>query len=195
NRHDRDRFEIHLLSDGADPSAASGYVDQPEDRIWQIAGLSNAQVAQYVRDAGLDVLVDLNGYSRQARLPLFLYQPAPLQMAWFNMYATSGMACFDCLVGDAAVVTAAEASHYCERIVCVPGSYLAFEVRYPVPDVAPPPVLRNGWLTFGSFATAHKITDQVVAAWARILLGAPNARLRLRNLILHEPSNRLALLA
>ena len=52
NRHDRDRFEVHLLSDGADPSASSGYVDHPEDRIWRIGGLSNAELARRVREAG-----------------------------------------------------------------------------------------------------------------------------------------------
>ena len=145
NRHDRDRFEVHLLSDGADPSVSSGYVDHPEDRIWRIGGLSNAELARRVREAGLDVLVDLNGYSRQARLGLFLHRPARRQIAWFNIYATSGVSAFDLLVGDAAVVTPDEERHYCERIVRVPGSYLAFEVRYPVPEVAPPPVLRNGW--------------------------------------------------
>ncbi len=77
----------------------------------------------------------------------------------------------------------------------VPGSYLTFEVAYEVPDVAPPPVLRNGGLTFGSFASAHKITEPVVAAWSRILLGAPNARLLLRNQLLDDASNRLSLLA
>jgi predicted O-linked N-acetylglucosamine transferase (SPINDLY family) len=195
NRHDRARFEVHLLSDGADPSPSSGYVDHPEDRIWRIGGLSNAELARHVREAELDVLVDLNGYSRQARLPLFLHRPARLQIAWFNMYATSGLSGFDMLVGDAAVVPPQEECRYCERIVRVPGSYLAFEVRYPVPEVAPPPVLRNGWLTFGSFASAHKITDPVVAAWSRILLGAPTARLLLRNQLLNEPSNRLALMA
>ncbi len=104
NRHDRDQFEVHLLSDGAEPSVGSGYVDYPEDRIWQIAGVSNAELAGRVREVGLDVLIDLNGYSRQSRLPLFLYRPAPLQIAWFNMYATSGLSCFDLLVGDGAVV-------------------------------------------------------------------------------------------
>ena len=195
NRHDRDRFEVHLLSDGADPSVSSGDVDHPEDRIWRIGGLSNAELARRVREAGLDVLVDLNGYSRQARLGLFLHRPARRQIAWFNSYATSGVPAFDLLVGDAAVVTPDEERHYCERIVRVPGSYLAFEVRYPVPEVAPPPVLRNGWVTFGSFASAHKITDPVVAAWSRILLGAPTARLLLRGRTLEDPSNRVALLA
>ena len=177
NRHDRDRFEIHLLADGADPSADSGYVDHAEDHVWRIASLSNAELARRVREAALDVLVDLSGYSRQGRLALFLHRPAPRQLTWFNMYASSGLSCFDALVGDAAVVTQAEEAAYSEPIVKVPGTYLAFEVLYPVPEVAPPPVLRNRLLTFGSFASAHKITDGVVAAWARILLGAPSARL------------------
>jgi predicted O-linked N-acetylglucosamine transferase (SPINDLY family) len=194
NRHDRARFEVHLLSDGADPTESSGYQDFADDRIWRIGGLSNAELAGRIRDAGLDVLVDLNGYSRQLRLGLFLHRPAPLQIAWFNMYATSGLSGFDMLIGDAAVAAVEEEQHYCERIVRVPGSYLAFDVLYPVPDVAPPPVLRNGWLTFGSFASAHKITDPVVAAWSRILLGVPNARLLVRNQLMNEPSNRLALI-
>jgi predicted O-linked N-acetylglucosamine transferase (SPINDLY family) len=193
NRHDRERFEVHLLSDGADPSAESGYIDHAEDRIWRIGRLSNGELAQRVHEVGLDVLIDLNGYSRQARLGLFLHRPVRRQIAWFNSFATSGISEFDLLVGDASVVTPAEERHYRERIVRVPGSYLAFEVLYPVPDVAPPPMLRNGWLTFGSFASAYKITDPVVAAWSRILLGAPTARLMLRNQMLGEPSNRAAL--
>jgi predicted O-linked N-acetylglucosamine transferase (SPINDLY family) len=195
NRHDRDRFEVHLLSDGADPSAGSGYVDHPDDRIWRIGGVANADVANRVHEVGLDVLIDLNSYSRQARLGLFLHRPARRQIAWFNTYATSAVPALDLLVGDAAVVPPDEERHYSERIARVPGSYLAFEVRYPVPEVAPPPVLRNGWLTFGSFASGHKISDPTVAAWSRILLGAPAARLLLRGLTLDEPSNRAALLA
>jgi predicted O-linked N-acetylglucosamine transferase (SPINDLY family) len=195
NRHDRERFEVHLLSDGGDPSAESGYVDHAEDRIWRIGRMPNAELARRVRAAGLDVLVDLNGYSRQERLGLFLHRAARRQIAWFNSFATSGMGEFDALVGDEAVVMPDEERHYCERIVRVPGSYLAFEVLYPVPEVAPPPVLRNGRLTFGSFASAYKITDAVITAWSRILLGAPDARLLLRNRALGEASNRAALMA
>jgi len=195
NRHDRTCFEIHLLSDGTDPSADSGYVDHPDDRVWQTGNLANARLAALVREAGLDVLVDLNGYSNQNRLGLFLHRPARRQITWFNMYATSGLDVFDALVGDASVVKPDEEREYSEPIVRVPGSYLAFEVAYPVPDVAPPPVLRNGWLTFGSFASAHKLTDPVVAAWSRILLGAPGSRLLLRSQTLGEASNCAALTA
>lgn len=195
NHHDRDRFEIHLLSDGDDPSAESGYVDHAKDYIWQIKNMPNADLARHIADAGLDVLVDLNGYSWQRRLPLFRYRPAPLQVSWMGMYGTTGIPEIDCVVGDDAVIPAEEERFYCERVVRVPGSYLAFTVTYPVPDVAPPPSLAAGRLTFGCLASAYKLTEPTIEAYARILHGAPTSRLLLRNRTLDEASNCAALLS
>jgi protein O-GlcNAc transferase len=194
NQHDRDRFEIHMLSDGGDPTEGSGYVDHPEDRIWQTNALSNEQLARHIVAAGLDLLVDLNGYSAQRRLPLFMHRPARRQIGWFNMFATTGMTVFDCLVADAAVLPPDEDAFYCERIHRVPGSYLAFAVRYPVPDVAQPPSLANGYITFGCLGSAYKLTDTVIEAWSRIMADAPNTRLLLKNGTLDDASNRAALL-
>jgi protein O-GlcNAc transferase len=104
NCHDRDRFEIHLLSDGDDPSTESGYADHADDRIWQIKGMPNAVLARHIAESGLDVLVDLSGYSGQQRLPLFRYRPARLQVSWMGMYGTTGVPEIDCVVGDDAVI-------------------------------------------------------------------------------------------
>jgi predicted O-linked N-acetylglucosamine transferase (SPINDLY family) len=193
NQHDRDRFEIHMLSDGGDPAESSGYVDHADDRIWQTNALSNEQLARHIVEAGLDVLVDLNGYSAEQRLPLFIHRPARTQIGWFNMFATTGIPAFDCLVGDAAVLPPEEEVFYSERIHRVLGSYLAFAVRYPVPDVTPPPCRSNGALTFGSLGSAYKLTDAVVASWSRILAAAPDTRLLLKNATLDDASNRAVL--
>ena len=194
NRHDRDSFEIHLLSDGDDPSAGSGYVDHDEDRIWQIKGVSNTDLARYIGEAELDVLIDLNGYSVLSRFPVFRLRPAPLQLCWMNMYGTSGFPEIDYVVGDDAVIPPEEEQFYCERVARVPGSYLAFTVLYNVPEVAPPPCVGTGRFTFGCLASAYKLNEASVAAYARILHGAPDSRLRLRNQLLGEASNRAALL-
>jgi predicted O-linked N-acetylglucosamine transferase (SPINDLY family) len=76
----------------------------------------------------------------------------------------------------------------------VPETYLAFDVFHPVPDVAPSPWDRNGYVTFGSLLSAYKITDAVIASWSRILHGVPNARLLLRNRALDQASNRADML-
>lgn len=190
NRHDRSRFEIHMLSDGGDPSEQSGYVDHDEDRIWQINGLGNEELARHIVSERIDVLVDLNGYSAQRRLPLFMHRPARCQIGWFNMFATTGMAAFDWLVGDDAVLPSGEEAFNCERIHRVPGSYLAFDVRYPVPEVVEPPCLGHGFVTFGCLASNYKLTDATIESWAQILRGVPSARMVLKNARLGDGSNR-----
>ena len=193
NHHDRARFEIHLLADGDPPSAEGGFTAHDEDRIWGIRGAANERIAAAVAENGLDVLVDLNGYSVPERLGLFTLRAAPVQLGWFNMFATTGSDAFDALVGDDAVIPPAEEALYAERILRVPGSYLAFTVNHPAPEVVPPPCLAEGRITFGSLCSAYKLTEPTLAAWSRILHGVPGSRLLLRNSSFGDASNREAI--
>jgi len=195
NAHDRDRFEVHLLATGDPPSADAGYRDHADDRIWEIGAISNARLAGHIADARLDVLIDLNGYSDLARMPVLLHRAAPVQFAWANMYATTGFARVDCVVGDRWTIPPEEERFCVEQVRRVPHTYLAFDVFYPVPEIAPSPWRRSGDVTFGSLISAYKITDQVIASWSRILLGVPGSRLLLRNRALGQGSNRTDILA
>ena len=190
NRHDRRAFEIHLFSDAPATAIKRGYEAQPEDRFHDISALSNEAAADAMARAGLDLLVDLNGYSAGKRLPLFARRPAPVIAGWFNMYATTGMSCFDYLIGDAEVIPPDEEKFYTETILRVPGSYLSFEVNYPVPEVNPLPGPEDKGLRFGSLAPLYKITPQAVAAWSEILRRAPGATLLLKNTALGTEDNR-----
>jgi protein O-GlcNAc transferase len=190
NRHDREAFEIHLFSDGALPAAASGYQDHDADTVHDLHGVPNEAAAGIIADLGLDVLVDLNGYSVQPRLPLLMRRPAPTIIGWFNSFAATGIAAYDWLVGDAAVIRPGEERHYGERIHRVADTYLPFEILYPVPEIAPPPCLATGTITFGCLGSHYKLTDAVLAAWARILRAAPDARLFVKNGALDDASTR-----
>ncbi|HEY3939832.1 MAG TPA: tetratricopeptide repeat protein [Bryobacteraceae bacterium] len=190
NQHDRRLFEIHLFSDAPVSDIRQGYRVHPEDRFHDITGLSVQVVAKQIEDASIDLLIDLNGYSNLRRLPLFTLRPAPVIAGWFNMFATTGMPCYDYLIGDREVIPPEEEKFYCEKIVRVPGSYLTFEVNYPVPDVASPPCLANRTFTFGCLAPQYKITSEVIAAWSRILQRAPESSLLLKNTALVSPGAR-----
>ena len=194
NAHDRDQFDVHLIATGGLPSAEAGYRDHPDDRIWDIGDISNDELAGHIADARLDALIDLNGYSDLARLPLLLHRTAPIQLSWANMYATTGSPAVDCVVGDPWTIPPEEERFCVERVRRVPRTYLAFDVFYAVPDVAPPPWLQAGHVTFGSLISAYKITDEVVASWSRILRGVPGSRLLLRNAALGQESNRAHIL-
>jgi protein O-GlcNAc transferase len=191
NRHDRDRFEVHLVSLGGDPSASAGYNDHAHDVIWQVGSCDDEKIAHLLAAAGIDVLVDLNGYSAPKWLRLFLRRPAPVQIGWFNSFATSGLDCFDAMIGDHVVVPTAEEGFYSERVVRMRGTYLAFEVVHAVPDVAPPPCGRNqGGLTFGALASAYKLNDLTLDIWVRLLQSAPTSHLLVRANTLADPSTR-----
>ena len=190
NHHDRERFEIHLFSDGPEPSIAEGYGRHSRDHLHETNGLSNEALAQLIEEVQIDLLVELNGYCKPPRLGLFALRAAPVQVAWFGMFATSGLSELDYLVGDRHVIPDQEESFYTEQVVRVPGSYLTFEVGYPVPDISPLPCLAAGFLTFGCLAPQYKITTEVIEAWSRILNASPTSRLVLKNVVLEQPAAR-----
>lgn len=195
NAHNRDRFEVNLIVDGALPTAASGYVDHDNDRIWHVNGVPNAELAEHIAAAGIDVLIDLNGYSHKSRMPLLLYRAAPVQIAWNGMYGSTGFPDVDVLIADNAALPRGEERHYSERIYRVRQTYLPFHMFYETPDVTAPPSLQTGYITFGSLNSAYKLTPETLEAWSRILHTIPTARLLLRNAALDHVSNRADLLA
>jgi predicted O-linked N-acetylglucosamine transferase (SPINDLY family) len=201
NRHDRGQFQVRVFSfgpvpGGQTPGAGVETAWRPDDsdRIFDVAALNNGAVAKVIADEHVDILVDLNGYSDMARLPLYLARPAPVIVGWFNLYATTGSPCFDWLIGDEHVVQPGEEAHYSERIARVDGSYLTFEVGYRVPDVAPPPCLSAGRVTFGSLCSRYKLTPEVIGAWSEVLRRAPAGRLLIRNAGLESAAEREHLL-
>ena len=189
NAHDRQDIDLHLFGDCA-ADRCVGYTPHERDTFHDISALSNRDAAARIEEAAIDILVDLNGFSRVTRLAVAAQRPAPIQVAWFNLYATSGMTCFDYLIGDDQVVGPDEESSYTETIVRVPGSCLTFRVSYPVPDVADPPALTARYVTFGCLASQYKITPRVVETWARILRRSPRAKLLLKNAALAHGANR-----
>jgi len=188
NRHDRKFFEIHLFSNAPASACGASYRQHPSDRFHNIGGVSNGAVAQHIADAGIDLLIDLNGYSDIRRLPLFVRRPAPVIAGWFNMFATTGMRCFDYLIGDDQVIPPGEERLYTEKILRVPGSYLTFDVAYRVPEVVDPPCASGSPISFGCLAPQYKITPEVIAAWSRILAQCPDSTLRLKSKALKNPS-------
>lgn len=190
NQHNRNEFEVYLFSDAPRSAIVHGYNAHQADHFFDTTRLSNKALAQLIQDQGIHVLVDLNGYSNITRLPMYMHRPAPVIVGWFNMYATTGMPCFDCLIGDSSVIRPEEESFYSETIQRVTHSYLTFSVDYPVPPVAEMPCIRNSVFTFGCLGSQYKITGEVVQEWCRILTNAPGSRLLLKNKHLKASSAR-----
>lgn len=181
NQHDRVRFEIHLFSDAPLSAIEGGYRPHPADVFHDITGLPNEDAADRIEAAEIDLLIDLNGYSAVQRLPLIALHPAPVVCGWFNLFATTGIAAYDYLIGDRVVIPKAEEASYTERIAVIPGSYLTFDVSYDTPPVRTLTDLPGVPFRFGCLAPLYKITPECLDAWASILQATCAAVLTLKN--------------
>ncbi len=190
NHHDCDQFEIHLLDDSGIDAQSWSWLENDSVERHSVSHHSNSQLAQFIRDREIDVLVDLSGYSAPQRLGVFVHRPAAVQAAWFNSFATSGFQEFDWIIGDEAVMKDGESTDYVEKFFSLPVSYLTFQTNHRAPDVAVSPHQSNGTFTFGSLGTQYKLTGPVLDAWSSILSQASSSRLLLSNRMLKSPQNQ-----
>jgi protein O-GlcNAc transferase len=195
NAHHTDQFEIHLFADDA-TSSSFDWLKNPSATVHLVTDLDNVELIQKIRQQNLDILIDLNGYSVPSRLPIYTHRLAQQVAAWFNMYATSGLRCIDYLIGDPWVLNDHETSHYSERLIKLPTSYLSFGAQFDAPDVFQRRAeigmhsTSTNRFTFGSLVSQYKITDQVLQTWAKILRSVPSAKLSLANRTMQSTSNR-----
>ncbi|MGE3335551.1 MAG: tetratricopeptide repeat protein [Rhodospirillaceae bacterium] len=142
-----------------------------------------------VRDQ-IDILIDLSGHAPNNRLLAFALKPAPLQAAWGDYVDTRGLSSIDILLGDP-IQTPAEDDHfYVERVVRFAPDYICYAPPDYFGPVAPPPALRNGCITFGSFSEATKIGPASVAQWSAVLKAVPEARFLLNGYLWADQSRQ-----
>lgn len=146
-----------------------------------VAGLPSADLAQRIREAGIQILVDLHGHTEGNSLAAFALRPAPLQISWLGYWASTGLPTIDYVLADPISVPEADRSHFTEQVVDMPRTRLCFAPPAVALKISVPPAIRQGFLTFGSCQALNKIHDGVLAAWARVLRAVPNARLTIRS--------------
>jgi predicted O-linked N-acetylglucosamine transferase (SPINDLY family) len=177
--HDRSQLEIFLYADVARPDDYSERLKTHGAHWRGTVDLDHAQLAQLVRDDGIDILVDLSGQTANNRLLAFARKPAPIQVNWLGFPSTTGLPSMDYRITDAYCDPPGMTEHLnSEKLVRLPGIYMAWRPPDGTPTVASLPALANGYVTFGTFHSAFKITPTIAALWARILQRVPDSRLR-----------------
>jgi protein O-GlcNAc transferase len=146
-----------------------------------INALDDAALATQIRQDQIDVLVDLSGHTAGSRLSVFAHRPAPVQVAWLGYFATTGLACLDAVLLDAWHAPPGTEAQFIEPILRLPTGRLCYQpVPWAPPQIAPPPGLQAGHITFGCFNNTGKLNGGVFDLWARVLGAVPDSRLILK---------------
>lgn len=142
--------------------------------------ISDEKATEMVRLDTIDILIDLSGYTGHSRLLLFARKPAPIQVTWLGYFNTTGFDAIDYLISDSVTIKKEEEQWFSEKILRMPHSRFCYETLAEIPKVRALPALKAGRITFGSFNKVKKINDEVIKAWAGVLVSVPESRLILK---------------
>ncbi len=150
-------------------------------REWRdIAALADGDAARLIRDDAIDILVDLSGHTAGNRLLLFARRPAPVQMTWLGYLGGTGMAAMDYRITDRYADPQGEADNqYREQLLRLPHSKWCYLPPAAMPACNALPAQSGGYVTFGSFCSFARISNETMRAWALLLRRLPGARLRM----------------
>ena len=178
--HDRQRFDVWALSTSGGMDDWSGKLRSHVDQWHDVAGLGTVALTEWIRANGIQVLVDLNGYTGGHRLGVFAARAAPVQVSWLGYEGTTGLPGMDAILGDPAVTAVETESCYSEAVHRLPFDFACYWAPDYAPEVAPLPAATAGRITFGSFNKLAKLGRGTLALWARVLHAVPDSRLLLK---------------
>ena len=189
--HDRAAVEIFAYYNFHLADEVTGRLQALTEHWLVCDKMSDAELAQRIRDDGIDILIDLSGHSAANRLPVFARKPAPVQMTWMGYPGTTGLEAMDYRLTDTNLdpVGEAEAFHS-ETLIRLPHS-ATFRQIADCPPVNDLPALSAGQVTLACLNNLIKLNPVVVALWARILADLPGTTLMLGNAGRPEVAARL----
>ncbi|QUD87231.1 O-linked N-acetylglucosamine transferase, SPINDLY family protein [Phenylobacterium montanum] len=191
--HDKSQVEVFCYAEVANPDAVTERFKAHADHWRSTVGLSDAEVADLVRQDGIDVLVDLAGHTAHNRLLAFARRAAPVQLAHMvGSGCTSGLTEMDGFLADEALAPVGAQVLFSEPLIRLPRIPLVYAPPEGMPQVSPLPALKKGHVTFGCFSRTARMNDDVLDLWTEILKQVPGSRLMLNAKPFQEEATREA---
>jgi predicted O-linked N-acetylglucosamine transferase (SPINDLY family) len=147
------------------------------DHFIDVAAMTPEAAARRIADDGIQILVDVNGYTREGRTKLVALRPAPIIVNWLGFPGTMASPHHHYIVADPWIIPPESERYYSEKVVRLPCYQPTDRKR----AVAPPPESRAAiglpetGTVFCCFNGSHKITRFVIERWLTILERVPGS--------------------
>jgi len=178
-KHDRERFNVVGYSYSPDDgSPIRRRIAAAFDRFNEMKPVSPEDAARQIAADGVDILVDLMGYTRYAPTQVFATRPAPIQVNFLGYPCTMGAPFMDYIIVDATVVPSSQQPYFAERLVHMPGCYQVNDGRREIGARTPSRAecgLPESGFVFCCFNNIYKITPDMFAVWMRLLKAVPGS--------------------
>ena len=170
-------LEVHLFSTRNDEGQARRrQLAETVHGFHHLHGWKSRAIAEHVRRTGIEILIDLDGYSR-ARMPeVFAFRGAPVQVNWMAYPGTLGATYMDYVIADPVVLPHALQPFFDERTVYLPRCFQSSDTTRLVSD--PPSraacdLPEAATVVYACFNASFKLNPRSFDRMMRILARVP----------------------
>jgi predicted O-linked N-acetylglucosamine transferase (SPINDLY family) len=191
--HDKTQFEVICYSASPVEDDVTNSFRQVADHWRSILQWSDDQLADCIRADKVDILIDLSGHAEGNRLRVFAQKPAPIQVSAWGYANGTGLPTIDYLFSDPVLIPSEVRHLFAEQIHDLPCAITMEPTRTEVRS-SQPPVLSNGYVTYGVLNRISKISASAIGLWARILRSNSTSRLLIKDYHIDDAAIRSRLL-
>lgn len=171
--HDSTRFETMAVSFGpSEDGPMRKRLEAAFDRFVDVREMSDFDVAQFLRNAEIDIAIDLKGHTHESRPGILAHRPAPIQINYLGFPGTMAASYIDYLIADHIVTPPGSERFYREKIVRLPGSYQVNDRSRLIAATSGGRMehhLPEQGFVFCCFNNSFKILPEIFAIWMRLL--------------------------
>ena len=178
--HDTTKFEVFCYYNQPRGDEVTARIRARAEHFLPVNGIGDRQLAERIRQDGIDILVDLNGHTADNRLPLFFLQPAPVQLTWLGYLGATGVPTIDWRLTDSCTDPVAVPDvPGLEAPWRLPRTLWCYRPHPDAPEIGPSPAASAGHVTFACLNNPGKVSPAALQAWTEILRAVPQSRLML----------------
>ena len=171
--HDRAKFEVAAISYGPDDaSPMRARMKSAFEHFIDVEPQSNEQIAHLIKERGINILVDLTGFTAHSRPGILALKPAPIQVSYLGYSGTMGASYIDYIIADKTLIEEADRDFFTEKVVYLPDVFMPNDRNRKIAERVPTRAeydLPEKAFVFCAFNNSYKISAAVFDVWMRLL--------------------------
>ncbi|UWQ38929.1 hypothetical protein K3552_07945 [Leisingera aquaemixtae] len=176
--HDREKFEIYVYDYGVvNKHDGRQRAEDAADVYRHVADKENDEISEIARNDGLDIAIDLKGYTKENRVNIFNNRLAPVHVTYLGYPGTTGLGEMDYMIADPVTVPEKYQRHFSEKILYMPDCYQPNDNQRTASKV---PLRADAGLpedafVFCSFNSPYKVSPEEFDIWMKLLKLVPDS--------------------
>ena len=172
-QHNRDQFEVFGYSlYGSSSGEMRQRLEKSFDSFTDVQSMSDRDIALQAQQDGIDIAVDLTGYTANSRSGILAFRAAPVQVNYLGYPGSMGAEFIDYIVADQHLIPPENQKHFSEKQIYLPDVYLPTDNTLPFSNEPSSRFnlgLPDSGFVFCAINNSYKVNERVFDIWMRLL--------------------------